>query len=353
MTIPTDVMDQSKSLMLVGDIGGTNIRLALVSEADLAACRLSEATYRSSDFSGLRPVVQDFLDRAGVLPVAASFCVAGPVIDGRAQLTNLPWVLDEEVLRDELGLSSVCLINDLKAMALAIPHLRPQDLLTLNAGKRVEQAPMAILAPGTGLGEAFLLSDGATGFIACASEGGHADFGPTDASQLGLCAYLIERFGRASYEQVCSGSGIPNVYDYLCLVNPGVATPELGLAFDEDSDRTPLILDAALNDPDRHPLAVETLRIVVDVWGAEASNLALKVMALGGVYLAGGMPPRLISQLKEGAFMKAFLAKRHFESWLSSIPVHVVLVNAALIGAAVYGQAQMARTKKRSPEGLR
>lgn len=334
MTFRTASMDQGKSLMLVGDIGGTNTRLALVSDADISARPMSEAIYRSAEFPGLYPIVQDFLARACDLPASASFCVAGPVIEGCAQLTNLPWKLDEQDLRDELDLPSVSLINDLQAMALAIPHLMPHELVTLNAGQCVEQAPVAILAPGTGLGEAFLLPDGLDGHLACASEGGHTDFGPTDALQLGLCAYLIDRFGRASYELVCSGSGIPNVYDYLCSVKPGAEAHVLASQSHNTVDRTPLILSAALKDPARHPLAAETLRMVVEVWGAEASNLALKVMALGGVYLAGGMPPRLISLLQDGAFMRAFLAKRRFEAWLTKIPVYVVLVNAACMRPA-------------------
>lgn len=350
MTFRTgDFMHVGSSQVLVGDIGGTSTRLALVSGSDLSVRPTSEATYSSGDFPGLRPIVEDFLASTGALPVSACFCVAGPVINGCSKLTNLPWTLDENALCRELGLRHVSLINDLKAMALAIPHLHPHELLTLNLGRSVERAPVAILAPGTGLGEAFLLFDDDAGYIACASEGGHVDFGPTDACQIDLCSYLIKRFGRASYESVCSGSGVPNVYDYFCSANPDADTQVLTAKFNDGVDRTPLILNAALHDPSGHPLALQTLRLVVDVWGAEASNLALKVMALGGVYLAGGMPPRLISLLQDGSFMRAFLAKRQFESWLSAIPVHVVLVNAALIGAAVHGQEQIARAKKRSP----
>jgi glucokinase len=192
-----------------------------------------------------------------------------------------------------------------------------------------------VIAPGTGLGEAFLVWDGGQ-YIACSSEGGHADFGPADATQAELWSYLFKRYGHVAYERICSGNGIPNIYDFLRDTGRLAETPELAASLAAAHDRTPLIVRAALQDP-ADALCSAVLDIFIACLGAEAGNLALKVVATGGVYLGGGIPPRILPRLDKGPFMQAFLAKGRLGELLAGIPVHIITNQAALLGAAQYG----------------
>ncbi len=336
-------MAEAWHLMLIaGDIGGTKTRLALVSPEAGPRQFVAEQEYHSADFPDLQPIVERFLADTNARATSACFDVAGPVIDGRARLTNLPWNIEEGALASGLGLKQVKLFNDLQAIAYAVPHLLDEETVAINTGAPVARSSIAVLAPGTGLGEAFLVWGGAD-YIACSSEGGHADFAPADARQAGLWAFMHERFGHVAWERVCAGSGLPNVYDYLQSCDPGAEPPEFAAALKAAKDRTPLIVDAALKAAAANPLAAETLRIMIEAWGAEAGNLVLKVLATGGLYLAGGMPPRLVPQLQDGAFMAAFTAKGRFADLLRAVPVRVIMVNAALLGAAIYGLEQASR----------
>jgi glucokinase len=327
-------------MLLAGDIGGTKTNLAVFSPEDGPRAPLAEATFPSADYPSLEALVHEFLadNKIGGLPVErASFGVAGPVGASRATITNLPWMMEETQLQEALNLSSVRLLNDLNAIAHAVPFLEPADLHTLNAGQPASEGAMAVIAPGTGLGEAFLTWDG-TRYRPHASEGGHADFAPTNPFEVELLRYLQDRFGHVSYERVCSGQGLPNIYAYLkhsgYADEPTWLTEQLAAA----DDPTPIIVNAALDSQRPCQLCVATLNAFVSILGAEAGNLALKVLASGGVYLSGGIPPRILPALEEERFMEAFRHKGRMSDLLARVPVHVILnPKVALLGAACHG----------------
>jgi glucokinase len=325
------------TIMLAGDIGGTKTNLAVFSSQVGLHAPLAEGTFPSGDYPSLEALVQEFLSRNGIEVDRASFGVAGPVVNGQAKITNLPWMMDEENLAEVLGLPSVHLLNDLLAFAHAVPFLTEKDLHVLNKGSAVSGGAMAVVAPGTGLGEAYLTWDG-TKYRAHASEGGHADFAPANASETGLLQYLQDRFDHVSYERVCSGSGLANIYDYL--KDSGYAEEPDWLADHMASahDRTPAIVKAALDEDRPCELCNATLSMFISVLGAEAGNVALKMMATGGVYLGGGIPPRILSTIEKGPFMEAFRRKGRMSKLMEKIPVYVILnPKAALLGAACHG----------------
>jgi len=325
-------------MLLAGDIGGTKTKLGLFSpEAGPRAPR-KEETYPSGRYPSLEAIVREFL--AGIRePIdRACFGVAGPVVHGRAQITNLPWVIDEQRLREELRFPSVRLLNDLAAIASAVPLLGPDDLHTLNSGTREPGGAIAVIAPGTGLGEAFLTWEGAR-YRAHPSEGGHADFAPTDQNQIDLLGYLERRLDHVSFERVCSGRGLPNIYAYLKDTGGAEEPSWLREQLAAAPDTTPVIVDGALNRERTCDLCSAAVRMFVAILGAEAGNLALKVLATGGVYLGGGIPPRIISLLEEGGrFMEAFRRKGRLSDLLVRMPVHVIMQpDVALVGAASVG----------------
>jgi len=323
-------------MLLVGDIGGTKTLLALFAPGGDPRVPIAQREYHSASYPGLNAIARDFLAETGQRAEFACFDVAGPVIEGHAHITNLPWTMDEQELARDIGLQRVILLNDLKAVAYAIPGLTPEDRHTLNAGEAEPHGQIAVIAPGTGLGEAFLIWGGAS-YIACQSEGGHASFAPTNERQVALLDYLSQRFGEVSYERVCSGIGIGNLYDFLLDSEAYLETPGFSAQLAQAGDRTPLISQAGVHDRSGNPLAAAALDLFTEILGSEAGNLALKVLATGGVYLAGGIPPRILPLLGEGGFMAAFTNKGRLAADLKRMPVHVVTVQAALLGAARYG----------------
>ncbi len=327
-------MSVENQLLLAGDIGGTKTHLAIFSIQAGPHRPLAEATFPSRVYASLEEIVRAFLNGKELKPTSACFGVAGPIMGDRAQVTNLPWIVDAQVLGQMLG-ASVRLLNDLEAIAHAIPFLEPADLETINAGQPVAHGPLGIVAPGTGLGEAFLMWDG-TRYHPCASEGGHADFAPTTPGELALLHYLLARGEHVSYENVCSGRGLPNLYAYLRDSGRFSEPDWLREQLAEAADLTPIIVQAALEH--RAEICVETLQLFISILGSEAGNLALKVLATGGVYLAGGIPPRILPQLQTGTFMEAFMRKGRFSELLSKVPVHVIRNPAvALFGTACHG----------------
>jgi len=323
-------------MLLAGDIGGTHTRLALFSAPESVRAPAHMREFPSDKYAGLADVIRAFLAEVGERPSIACFDVAGPVSDGRAHLTNLPWLIDEAVLARDLGLAEVSLINDLKAVAYAVPHLRDEELRVINAGRAEPHGPLAVLAPGTGLGEAFLVWNGGE-YLACASEGGHADFAPVDALQAALREYLARKFDHVSYERVCAGSAIPGLYAFFRAREPHLEPASFAAALAQTNDPAPAIVEAALEAGGKNRLAEAAIDLYISVLGAEAGNLALKILSTGGLYLAGGMPPRVLPRLCDGRFMRAFTAKGRFAELLGAIPVKVVMAGAGLLGTALYG----------------
>jgi glucokinase len=327
-----------KSIFLAGDIGGTKTTLAVVDAEHGPRAFIEKVTFPSSAYPSLEALVAEFLKGKNWSLTRATFGVAGPVVEGSVQATNLPWFIEEAALSQEMGVP-VKLINDLSAIACAVTSLERGDLETLRVGEPVLHGPLAVIAPGTGLGEAYLHWIGSN-YQPFPSEGGHTDFAPVGSLQIGLLSYLEEHLGHISYERVCSGIGLPNLYAFL---KDSAIYPEpdwLGEQIAGTTDPSPVISRAALQN--KADIAVAALDLFVTILGSEAGNLALKVLSTGGVYLGGGIPPRILPFLKKDNFLNAFQEKGRFSEMLAKMPVHVILnPEAALIGAACHGLEQV------------
>jgi glucokinase len=324
-------------MLLAGDIGGTKTSLGIFSIEKGPLEPLIEATFPSGRYPSLEALVKEFLGQITINVDRASFGVAGAVVGNKTKITNLPWIVEKESLRKTLDLSYLSLLNDLEAIAYGVPLLGPNDLHTINKGVPVAGGTMAIIAPGTGLGEAFLVWDGAC-YRAYPSEGGHSDFAPNNPLEINLLKYLHKKWEHASYESVCSGQGLVNIYEFL--KDTGYAKEPVWLSeqLNVANDPNPVIVKAALNNKKACSLCAATLDVFVSVLGAEAGNFALKVLATGGIYLGGGIPPKIIHALKDRQFMESFTRKGRFSELVFHIPVHIILNSkTALIGAAFYG----------------
>lgn len=327
-------------MLLAGDIGGTKTVLALYDPKVGPRTPLYKATYPSKDFDSLEAVVTSFLMSHTVSISHAAFGVAGPVVAGRAQITNLPWTIDRQRLAATFSLEDVHLLNDLEAVATSVPILTEADLAVLNSGKADPQGAIAVIAPGTGLGEGFLVWDGSA-YRAFPCEGGHTDFAPVGELQRDLLVYLQDKMEHVSFERVCSGIGIPNLYDFLRDSRRYDEPEWLSRQMSSVRDRTPLIVRGAQEEG--CAICLATVELFVDILAREAGNLALKVLATGGVYVGGGIPPRILPQLQQRRFLDTFVSKGRFRELLMNIPVSVICrSDAAILGVAHDGLRMMA-----------
>jgi glucokinase len=316
--------------VLAGDIGGTKTTLALY---DRSGALLRETTFRNSEFSGLEQVLARFLEPENTPPLRACFGIAGPVRANRVQMTNLDWLVDGDQLAQRIGAERVLLVNDLVATAAGAVVLPADSLRTLNSGSPDPMGAVGVLAPGTGLGQAFLLAlDGKK--IPFPTEGGHSSFAPRDQQQIELLQFLLRSRDHVSVEQVCSGLAVPDLYRFMAerFEEPAWLRQQLAAA----DDPTPVIVAAANAAIDGHrecEPARRALQLFVDILAAEAANLCLKVLATGGIYLGGGMPPRLLAFFDHRRFMDIF-CRGVYRDMLARVPVHVVLEpKTALLGA--------------------
>lgn len=327
---------ENERMMLIGDIGGTNARLALVSSAAGPGRPLRQAMMPSAAYPGAAELIADFLREESARLDGVVLAVAGPVVQGRARLSNLGWVVEEDALRESLGVADVRLLNDLVALAAAIPYLEPEGLQTLQTGVRESGGPIVVVAPGTGLGESFLTWDGAR-YRAHPSEGGHADFAPADPLQTELLEWMRSRVDHVSFERVCSGRALPDLYDFLAQ-RGGAPAPARSAGVEHDGeDRGPEIVRAAFDAVEPCALSRAAVDLFSAILVAEAGNAALRVLATGGVYLAGGMPRRVLASLVTADVLERFRRKGRLSSLLERIPLHVVTQRkVALLGAAHY-----------------
>lgn len=329
--------DSRLDLVLAGDIGGTNTRLALFSPGKRRPVLRALEVVPSKDAPTLEAIIARFLSKRRALVSAACFGIAGPVQGGCAKATNLPWKVTEAALKRRFRWNQVTLLNDLTATAHAIPFLTRDEISILNAGKAGRRQTIGLVAPGTGLGQSLLVWTRSE-FLPAPSEGGHADFAPTDDLQAELWRHLRRRFRHVSVERVISGPGLVNIYGWL-RKRSGDREPAWLSRDLQERDPAGVIARSALTG--RDPVCSESLQIFVSILGAVAGNLALTGFTTGGLYLGGGIPPKILPWLMEGPFMESFTAKGRFEDWMKDIPVYVILnEKTALLGAAVFALRQ-------------
>lgn len=318
------------STVIAGDIGGTKTRLALVEVAGTQLRIEREASYPSRDFSTFDALLADFLVHAKV-PVHAAFGIAGPVQGRVVRVTNLPWYIEADVLQQRFGFTTCSLLNDLEAVAYGLPALGVEDLLILQKGASDAGGNSAIIAAGTGLGETGLYWDGQQ-HHPYATEGGHTSFSPQSDLEMELLRYLQRRYGHVSWERVVSGMGLLDLHDFLRAYRKAVM-PQWQAEEMRENDAAAVISRAALSG--RDDICIETLDIFVQLYGAEAGNLALKTMSRGGLYVGGGIAPKILPLFQRDIFMQAFLNKGRMRPLLEAMPVHVILNDRV----ALYGPA--------------
>jgi len=320
-------------MILACDVGGTKVRLAIYSHQEGSFERKETETYPSREYSNLEEIIESFLKKHSTSIDRACFGIAGPVVNGAAKPTNLSWRVSEKELAKTLGISAVKLVNDLSATTAAIPHFSSDDLLTLHSGEPIEGGVkiFATVAPGTGFGQGILYMK-SNDIHVLASEGGHVDFAPSNDVEIELLKYLQNRFGHVSYERVLCGPGLINIYDFLKEENQADEPEELTARLETDD---PAAVISKAGQSGEFEICVKALDIFVSILGAQAGNLALTLMATAGVYLGGGIPPKICDKLRDGTVVEAFLNKGRLSYMVERTPLHIIRNDhAALLGAA-------------------
>jgi glucokinase len=326
-------------MILAGDVGGTKVDLGLYEFTNGKLKPTRDKVYKAKDYPGLEVIVKEFLGADKV--TAACFGVPGPVRDGRLRLTNLPWTLDSRELSAGLDIQHVFLINDLEANGYGVAELAPDQIYTLSEGDASQIGNRALIAAGTGLGEGLLIWNGRS-HIPYPSEGGHTDYAPRNEDEIDLLRFLKEKYnGRVSFERVVAGMGLTSIYEFLREVR-GMEEPAwLAKKIVDVGDPNAVITEMALSA--KSEICEKALDMFVSAYGAESGNLALKVLSVGGLYVGGGIAPRIIEKLKDGTFMKAFTDKGRLSQLLINMPVRIILEpRAAQLGAAAYAEARTA-----------
>jgi glucokinase len=328
-------------MILAGDVGGTKVHLALYRFDHGELSHVRDEKFPAQEHAGLEEIVRKFLDESGNPEVTAGcFGVPGPVRGGRLKLTNLPWVLDSRELAAGLNIEHLFLINDLEANGYGIQELTADQIFELSAGDGAAVGNRGLVSAGTGLGEAVLVWNGKT-HTPLASEGGHCDFSARNEMEIDLLRYLQKQLGgRVSFERVVSGIGLKNIYAFL-RDEKGLEEPAWLKQRMQEEDPNAVI--GEVGETGENDLCAQTLDIFAAAYGAEAGNMALKILAVGGMYLGGGIAPKILKKMQDGAFMKAFTDKGRLSDLLVHTPVRIILESrAALIGAAAYAEARAA-----------
>lgn len=320
-------------LILAGDIGGTKTYLALFHDKGYHLELAKEGAFSNSDFKGPDEIIGRFIKGVDTSDIEASgFGIACPVVGNRCKMTNLDWIVDGEEIKRKFNIRKLELINDLVAIAWGVDLLSKNDLMVLQEGTP-KGGNAALIAAGTGLGEAILFWDGVS-HIPSGSEGGHTDFAPRNQLEMGLLEYLMKIYGHVSYERILSGPGLENIYNYIKTIRKRAEPQYLKKRFEAEGI-APVVSEEAISGKDE--TCREALELFISIYGAEAGNLALKSMAVNGIYIGGGIVPKILKAMESGTFIKSFRDKGRFDSLMSQMPVNVILNDkTGLLGAAAY-----------------
>ncbi|MGH9970231.1 MAG: glucokinase [Pyrinomonadaceae bacterium] len=336
--MPISNLRVRNTMILAGDIGATSARLGAFTLENVRLNLVLDEEYPTREHNDTVEIIRSFITKHRIAVERACMAIAGPVRHGRVEATNLPWIVDAKQIARELNLERVGLINDLEANAYGIFALEGREIAVLNEGASDSCGNMAVISAGTGLGEAGLYWDEKQHHpFAC--EGGHCDFAPGNDLEIELLRYLQDRFGHVSWERVVSGPGLNSIYEFLRETGRGDEPPWLAEEM-RHKDPSSVISRVALNQG--NALCMRALELFISLYGAEAGNLALKIMATGGIFLGGGIAPKIMQELKGSVFMRSFTAKGRFKHLLEAIPVRVILNDkAALLGAARYAALKL------------